>query len=402
MAKAKKENKSEKDTDKPASRAEQLGAVVKSVNKKYKGASVLANARHDPRLVVPRVSTGLYGLDVATNGGYPLGRVTLIYGEAKGGKTTSYLRGLSNAQRLCGTCSRPAEYVPGVIELPDLETGEMKDVETFVIKECACGNPTDMLCFWVDAEGVWLPEWADKMDVWSEKVILMRPTYGEQGYDVLTSFAETRAINMVAIDSLAQMTPSDEYKSGMDEKQQGAAARMNNKFIRKVVGLMNHSFQQKHSLTTWLINQYREKIGVMFGSNKTLPGGKAQLFANSIEVEFSPGKIDIDPDTGEPIIGLFKWAVKKNKLGPSGGRGEFQQWMMNTDLFSIGDIQEHEQVIQKAVSLGFIEHPNAVMYEFDGEKFRGESTLVRYLAENPELYVLLKEKMLRKKLHIDD
>lgn len=383
-------------------RALKIGDVIKGMNKTYKGAQLLVHARDDKRLIVPRVSTGLYALDVATNGGMPLHRMSLVYGKEKGGKSTLLLRSLANMQRLCGNCSRPARFELGVMKLPDLKTGEIKDVETQVITSCECGNPRDVLALWVDAEGVWLPEWSASMGVWPEKVLLFRPGHGEQGYDVITSFASQGVLDLVVIDSIAAMTPADELASGMGEQSVGLAARMNNKFVRKIISLMNKGFQEDNLLTVWAINQYRAKIGGAFaGPKNEVTGGRGQKYATSLDIEMSPGKIVID-DQGEPLYGEFYWAVKKNKIGVDGGKGTFKQWMADTDLFRVGDLQEHDLVIQKACDMGLVEHPNATMYHFDGEKFRGINSLVRYLGENPVRYAELKEQMLRQKLHFGE
>jgi len=387
--------------DAATTRARLLGDQIKNMKKTYKGLSPLANARDDERLIVPRVSTGLYALDVAMNGGYPICRMTLVYGDAKGGKTTMLLRGLANMQRLCGNCYKPAEFGDGVVKLPDARTGEIKEIKTQVIKNCSCGKPKDIVALWCDSEGVWLPSWAKTLGVWAEKVILMRPSFGEQGYDIITGFAQTGLIDLMVIDSLAAMTPSDELTGGMQESQPGVAARMNNKFIRKIISLMNLGFQADVGMTIWAINQFREKIGVQFGSNKTLPGGKGQLFAGTIELEFNPGKVTLD-ENDEPILGEFRWVVRKNKVGTSGGKGSYKQWMSDTDIFKIGDLQEHDTVIAKAVGMGMVDHPNSQTYEFDGKKFRGINHLIRYLGENPHRYDALKSEMLLKKLHLDE
>ena len=385
-----------------SNRAMMLGDTIKKMNKKYKGDRILANAHHDVRFIVPRVSTELYAMDVATNGGLPLHRVSMAYGEAKGGKTTLFLRGLGNMQKLCGNCYQPGVFSDGKLELPNLETGEVTQVDTHVIQDCPCGNPRDILALWVDAEGVWLPEWAEKMGVWSEKTIVMRPSYGEQGYDVITSFASTGMIDLMVIDSIAAMTPMDELEGGMEEKLVGVGARMNNKFVRKIVSLMNRGFQHNTPMTVWAINQYREKVGGMpgFGPKKVLPGGKGQLFSTSMEIEMNPGKITVD-DNGEPLFGEFYWQIKKNKLGPSGGKGSFKQWMTDTDLFVVGDLQEHELVIQRAVDMGLIEHPNNTMYNIGEEKFRGINQLIRYFGEHSDKYNEMKDMMLRRKLNVE-
>jgi len=405
MAKAKpkkeKKKKGQFSDGAKGTRAERLAAVVQGANKEFK-KPVMTSPRTDPLLVVPRVTTCLYGLDVKTNGGLPFGRVVLVYGPKGGGKTTLYLRGVAEAQKLCANCHQPGVFKRGKMELPNLKTGKIEKVETDVIVDCPCGKPKDMLVFWIDAEGIWLNEWARKMGVAVEKIILMRPTFGEQAYDIITSFVSIKDIDVFVIDSVAAMTPAVEMEAGMREQQQGVAARMNNKFIRKIVSGMNDAFQEGISLTLWMVNQYREKIGVMFGSPDTIPGGKGQSFATSLEIEMRPGAVKIDDNTGEPLFGEFRYTVKRNKIGVPGGKGEFMQCMAETDVFGVGDLMEHEEVIKAAGDMGIIVRPSNVMYEYGGESFRGVSQMVRYFGEHPAQYEEMKEIMLRSRLGISD
>jgi recombination protein RecA len=293
-------------------------------------------------------------------------------------------------------------FEEGMLDIPNMNTGKVEKVKTQVIKSCPCGKPRNLLAFWIDAEGVWEPQWAERIGVWTEKVLLMRPTYGEQAYDVITSFVNISEIDLVIIDSLAALTPAVEFDAGMETPLQGVAARMNNRFIRKIIGGMNKAFNEGKIITTWMVNQYRQKIGVMFGDPRTLPGGMGQGFVASLEVEMSPGKITKDKDSGESLFGDFRFAVKKNKVGVSGGSGEYKQCMADTEVFRVGDLMEHEVVVAKAVELGFIERPNQQTYVFHETSYRGISTLVRYLGENPEKYESLKDDMIRLKLGIGE
>lgn len=380
-------------------RADKLSSVVQGTQKAYK-RNIFVSGGDDRVMVVPRASTGLYCLDAMTNGGLPFGRVTMLMGPAKGGKTTTYMRSLGNAQKLCANCYKPGTFKRGIIRLPNLQTGEVEDVETDVICECPCGNPRDMIVLWVDSEGVFLSTWAQKMGVLPEKIILLRPSYGEQAYDTITAFVSVKEIDLIVIDSIAALTPSAEYEASMEENQQGVAARMNNRFIRKIVSGMNEAFQEDRPITVWMVNQYREKIGVMWGNPECLPGGKGQEFVTSVEIELRPGKTHTDPDNGEPIKCDFSFTVKKNKVGVSGGKGQFSQSAMDTDLFKVGDLLEHEDVVGKAVELGIVKNPGQGVYEYNGETYRGISKLVRYLAENVQYYQFLKNQMLRLKLRI--
>lgn len=387
---------------KKGSRAERIGAIAVGATKKY-GHNVIHKASESEALVVPRVSTGLYGLDAKTNGGWPLRRVSMVYGLQSTWKTSGYLRGLGNAQRLCANCLKPGTFKEGTIELPDFEKGGIKKVKTQVITDCPCGDPSDYLAIWIDAEGVWEPKWSKRMGVWAEKVMLMRPSYGEQAYDVAVGMVDSGAVDHITIDSLAAMTPKAEIVDSMEQQLQGVAARVNNKFIRKIVSAMNHCFQRDgRTPTVWLVNQYRQKIGVMFGPSETVPGGMGQKFATSLEVEFRKGKLNIDEETGEVYDGLFKFTVKKNKVGTEGGKGEFKMCKAETDFSEVGDLLEHAEVIKAATDMELIQRPSTVTYEFNGQKFRGVGAMELYLLENVEEYEALKTKMLRYRLGIED
>lgn len=382
------------------SRSEKLGALVAAAKKKY-GHSVVCEASESEALIVPRVSTGLFGLDLKTNGGFPLRRVIMLYGPKSTAKTTLLLKGMGNAQKLCANCLKPGRFEEGAIELPDLETGEPREVTTQIIVECPCGSPKDFLALWIDAEGVWDPEWAQRHGVWPEKVILCRPSYGEQAFDLATAFINLGEINLITIDSLAAMAPEAEVETSMSQAHQGVSARMNNKFLRKIVMGMNLCFQKTgNTPSLWLVNQYREKIGVQYGSPDVVTGGKGQGFVTTLEIECKNAKGDFDKEQEENLTVGFAYLIKKSKVGVPMGRGTWKMCIADTEIFKVGDFMEHETVIEAGVDLGIIDHPNQAMYEWNGQKFRGISQLVLHFAENKEEYEYIKSEMLRMSLGI--
>jgi len=388
-------------TDSKGTRAERMASIAASAKKLFK-VSIIHSPEEESLLVVPRISTGLYALDAASNGGLPVGRLSMVYGMEGSGKTNLLLRGVADAQKRCANCYNYGEFEEGKMELPDFEKGGVKTVKTSVIKSCPCGNPRDMIVMWNDSENVWNTQWVRTLGVAAEKVILVKPSYGKPAYDLISAFVTMKDVDIIVIDSIAQLAPAAEIESDMGEQFQGLAARMNNKFLRKLIGGMCDAFNVGRPITLWAVNQYRQKIGVMFGPSETLPGGMGQKFAMSLEVECRKGKITLEEGTNEPLFGEFHWKIKKNKVGVEGGKGTFQQCMSDTDLFVVGDVMEHEMVIDKAVEMNFIEKPNNVMYLFNGEKFRGKSQLVRYLGEHLPEYETLKTEMLRVKLGLED
>jgi len=403
MPRKKAEEKTKGTKKKDKGQEDEWGAlteVVQGAIKEY-GHSPLHSAEGADATIVPRAGTGIFGMDMTTGGGLPMGRVSMAYGPAAGGKTTLLMRATAAAQMLCANCYQPGEFERGVIELPDLKTGKRRKVETLVIKNCPCGKPKNLITLWVDAEHVWLPSWAKRNGVRPEKVILLRPDFGEQAYDIAIAMLNSGAVRLINIDSLAAMSPAKEIESSMTQELQGVGARMNNKFLRKIVSMMN-TCENKFGTTPtlWLVNQYREKIGVFFGSPEVLPGGKGQGFSTTIEMEMRPGKQHIDKETNEPMFKDFKYVVKKNKVGVDGGRGEYRMSLQETQVWKIGDILEHEAVIKKAVEMALIDKPSQQMYEYGGESYRGISSLVRYFADNPDEYEKIKVTMLAMKMGV--
>ena len=362
-----------------------LGEIIGAAKKKYKSPLV----RGVSGRVVPRIRTGVFGIDYHSFGGLPIGRISMVFGEKSTGKTTFYMRALANAQRICAGCYRPAKLVDGVISMPSFPSGRMKDVETKVV-ECDCGNPRDFMAVWIDSEGAFDADWAKRFGVLTEKIYFCRPEYGEQGYDIAYALVNSGEVDLCVVDSIAQMTPIDELDASIEKQHQAIGARMNNKFMRKIVSALNRGWINNREISVWLVNQYRMAIGVMYGDPRVLTGGKGQGFVTSLEIEMSSGKPNVSDD-GDVLSTLFKWKIKKGRICPSGTSGEFE---MLQDKNHLGEINEIEQVLKLSIDAGLIEKPNMRTYVFNGETYSGKDELLTYLKTNNDSFEALKEDIL--------
>jgi recombination protein RecA len=342
------------------SRRDKLKAFAASVEKKY-GERSLDIGLHT--IDMKRVPTGSVMLDLALGGGLPVGRVSMFYGAKSSGKTTTAYRIAAQAQTLCANCLRPATFT----ELPEEERYDEDGVEQAPHGFCDCyakglikprqspdEKKPDFAArlkayeansyerFWVaiiDLEGAYDHRWATKLGLKSYGVVFARPGSAEEAIDVVDQLVRTGAVDLVIIDSIAAMTPSKEIEESVENWQQGLQARLVNKFCRKIQSTINDVSREFGRAPTQLwINQVREKIGVMFGSNETLPGGRGQGFVTSVEVklwanDYKKGKaagLDYEVATGVRI----NFKVEKNKTAPPKRTGSY---LMSLDDGAIDD-----------------------------------------------------------------
>jgi len=286
-------------------RRDKLRDQLKKLNDTYGKNSVEIAAERKVKNV-PRIPTGNLRLDYGLGGGVPVGRMNMFAGEKSGAKTTNALRTVANCQRL------------------DMNT--YKWLDDLTPEEEKVGIPGQVA--WIDVEGVWDEQWAKKLGVDTENLALSSPEYAEQVVDMGDSLIRSGAIDLLVIDSLAAFTPSKEIEASAEDWQQGLAARIINKMLRKWQAAMNES-RREHDMpvTIIFINQIRLKIGIMFGNPETKPGGKGQDFFVSTEVSMRPGQFEFQEakdKTVSPNSAKFKFRVDKNKTGPAKIEGEYE------------------------------------------------------------------------------
>ena len=281
-------------------------------------------------LDIPSISTGSVGLDIALGiGGIPKGRVTEIYGPESSGKTTLTLQIIAQCQKDGGTCA------------------------------------------FIDAEHALDPQYAEKLGVNVDELLLSQPDTGEQALEVADMLVKSNSVDLVIIDSVAALVPRAEIEGEMGDHHVGLQARLMSQALRKITGNV-----KKSNTLIIFINQIRHKIGVMFGSPETTAGGNALKFYSSVRMDIR--RIGTVKEGDEAVGNETRVKVVKNKVSPPFRQAEFQI-LYNKGINRLGEI------IDKGVELDIIEKAGA-WYSYNGEKIgQGKSKSIEFLEENKKL-----------------
>ena len=281
-------------------------------------------------LDIPSISTGSLGLDIALGiGGIPKGRVTEIYGPESSGKTTLTLQIIAQCQKEGGTCA------------------------------------------FIDAEHALDPQYAEKLGVNVDELLLSQPDTGEQALEVADMLVKSKSVDLVIIDSVAALVPRAEIEGEMGDHHVGLQARLMSQALRKITGNI-----QRSGATVVFINQIRMKIGVMFGSPETTTGGNALKFYSSVRLGIR--RIGSVKEGDEVTGNETRVKVVKNKVSPPFKQAEFQI------MYGLGINQEGE-ILDFGNKLGLVEKSGA-FYKLDGESIgQGKSKASQFLKENAKV-----------------
>jgi recombination protein RecA len=307
-----------------------------------KGAVMrLGEQTRAPMEVIP---TGAISLDVALGiGGLPRGRVVEVYGPEGSGKTTVALHAVANAQRAGGTAA------------------------------------------FVDAEHALDPEYAQKLGVDTDALLVSQPDNGEQALEIADMLIRSGAIDIIVIDSVAALVPRAEIEGEMGDSHVGLQARLMSQALRKLTGALNNS-----KTTAIFINQLREKVGVMFGSPETTTGGRALKFYSSVRLDVR--RIETLKDGQDAVGNRVRVKVVKNKMAPPFRQAEFDI------LFGEG-ISREGNLIDLAVENGIARKAGA-WYTYEGDQLgQGKENARKHLKDNPDLADEI-EKKIKEKLGI--
>ena len=287
---------------------------------------------------IPSISTGSVGLDIALGiGGIPKGRVTEIYGPESSGKTTLTLQIIAECQKDGGTCA------------------------------------------FIDAEHALDPQYAEKLGVNVDELLLSQPDTGEQALEVADMLVKSNSVDLVVIDSVAALVPRAEIEGEMGSSHMGLQARLMSQALRKLTG----SIKKSNTLVIF-INQIRLKIGVMFGNPETTTGGNALKFYSSVRLDIRRiGAIK----KGDEILGNeTRVKVVKNKVAPPFKIAEFEIRYGEgiCKVAEIIDLGVEHNIVEKAGS----------WYSYDGNKIgQGKDNAMSYLKDNPESLKAIEEKL---------
>ena len=305
-----------------------LDDALKAIQKSYgKGAVMRLGER--PRVDVDVIPTGSILLDQALGvGGYPRGRIIEIYGPESSGKTTLALEAIAEAQRKGGRAA------------------------------------------FVDAEHAIDPDYAHKLGVNIDELILSQPASGEQALEIVEMLAASGALDIIVVDSVAALVPQAELDGEMSDNQVGLQARLMSKGMRKIAGVLNRT-----GTVVIFINQLREKVGVMYGNPETTTGGRALKFYASIRIDIRRAEAI---KNGTNIIGnTVKVKVVKNKVAPP-----FHSCII--DLIYGEGISRYGEILDLGTSLNLIGKTGNWYTLGDNKIGNGREAAKAYLREHPE------------------
>ena len=294
---------------------------------------------------IESIPTGALALDLALGiGGLPRGRVTEIYGPESSGKSTLAMHVVAEAQRNGGICA------------------------------------------YIDAEHAMDPVYARAIGVDVDELLISQPDTGEQALEICDMLVRSAAIDVIVIDSVAALTPRAEIEGEMGDTHVGLQARLMSQALRKLTGNLS-----KSQTICIFINQLREKIGVMFGSPETTPGGRALKFYSSVRLDIR--RIESLKDGAEVVGNRTRVKVVKNKVAPPFRQAEF-------DIMYGKGISREGSLLDIGVDLGLVKKSGA-WYTYEGEQLgQGRENAKTFLGENPEIMVEISERI-RQQVGID-
>ena len=318
-----------------------LEAALLQIERQFGKGSIM-RLGEETRVPVEVIPTGSIALDVALGiGGYPRGRIVEIYGPESSGKTTIALHAVANAQKLGGIAA------------------------------------------FIDAEHALDPEYAQKLGVDTEALLVSQPDTGEQALEIMDMLIRSGAIDIVVVDSVAALVPKAEIEGEMGDSHVGLQARLMSQALRKITGAVSNT-----KTTAIFINQLREKVGVMFGSPETTTGGKALKFYASVRLDIR--RIETLKDGTDAVGNRTRVKVVKNKMAPP-----FKTAEMDI-LYGVG-VSREGGLIDLGVEQGIVRKAGA-WYTYEGDQLgQGKENARNYLKENPdraeEIEKRIKEKL---------
>ena len=318
-------------------RQKALDLSLASIEKQF-GKGAVMKMGEKGSMVIGTVPTGALALDLALGiGGLPRGRVTEIYGPESSGKSTLAMHVVAEAQRLGGICA------------------------------------------YVDAEHAMDPIYARAIGVDVDELLISQPDTGEQALEITDMLVRSGAIDVVVIDSVAALTPRAEIEGDMGDTHVGLQARLMSQALRKLTANLN-----KTDTICIFINQLREKIGVMFGSPETTPGGRALKFYSSVRLDIR--RIESIKDGVEVVGNRTRVKVVKNKCAPPFRQAEF-------DIMYGKGVSREGGVLDIGVDNEIVKKSGA-WYTYEGEQLgQGRENAKQFLHDNPEIMIEISERI---------
>jgi recombination protein RecA len=315
-----------------------LDNAVGQIEKMFGKGSIMKLSPSENAGGFPGISTGALSIDLALGGrGFPRGRIIELFGPESSGKTTLALHAIANAQKEGGIAA------------------------------------------FVDAEHALDPQWARRLGVNLDELLVSQPSYGEEGLQIAEMLVKSNSVDIIVIDSVAALVPKAELDGEIGDSHVGLQARMMSQAMRKLTGAIS-----KAKATVIFINQIREKIGVMFGSPETTPGGRALKFFSSCRVDVR--RIN-QLKEGENTIGMrMRVKIVKNKVAPPFRVAE-------VDMYSTCGISYEADLVDLAVENKIIDRSGS-WFNYGSVKLgQGRDRARVYLEENPAVVAEIRKKI---------
>ena len=327
-------------------RSRDLEAAISSITKSYGDGAIMRLGDARAHRLIEVIPTGALAVDLALGvGGVPRGRVVEIYGPESSGKTTLMLHVIANAQKTGG------------------------------------------LAAFIDAEHALDPGYAKKLGVNLDELLVSQPDSGEEALTICETLARSNALDVIVIDSVAALVPKAELEGEMGMATMGMQARLMSQALRKLTAVLS-----KSKTTCIFTNQLREKVGVMFGSPETTPGGKALKFYASVRMDIRR-KEAIKDAAGNVLGHHVKVKVVKNKVAPPFVEAEF-------DIIFNHGIDKEGSIIEVGITDGVVEKKGAWL-QFSGELIgQGKDAAKKALVEKPELAKKIVEAIMAKRAEV--
>ncbi len=310
-------------------KAKALDTALAQIERQFGKGSVMKMGERGA-VVQEVIPTGSIALDIALGiGGLPRGRIVEIYGPESSGKTTVALHAIANAQKAGGIAA------------------------------------------FIDAEHALDPEYAKKLGVDIDALLVSQPDTGEQALEIMDMLIRSGALDVIVVDSVAALVPRAEIEGEMGDSHMGLQARLMSQALRKITGALHQS-----NTTAIFINQLREKIGVFFGTPETTTGGKALKFYASIRLDVR--RIETLKDGQEAVGNRTRVKVVKNKMAPPFKQAEFDI------IYGVG-ISREGSLIDLGVEVGVVKKSGA-WYTYEGDQLgQGKENSRNFLIDNPDL-----------------
>ena len=315
-----------------------LESALAQIERQFGKGSIMKLGENNPVMEIEATSTGSLGLDIALGiGGLPKGRIVEIYGPESSGKTTLTLHVVAEEQKKGGVCA------------------------------------------FVDAEHALDPQYARKLGVNLDELLISQPDTGEQALEIVDTLVRSGAVSLIVVDSVAALTPKSELEGDMGDAQVGAQARLMSQAMRKLTASIGRS-----NCMVIFINQIRMKIGVMFGSPETTTGGNALKFYASVRLDIR--RIGSIKERDEVVGNTTRVKVVKNKVAPPFKQVEF-------DIMYGEGISKTGELIDLGVKAGVVEKSGS-WYSFGDERIgQGRENAKLFLKANPGVAAEIEEKI---------